>query len=241
MGAFLKWLRRHNVLLVVLVSASIVLALLFGAVRKNLVDFVWLKNSKDALAGLNNIVNIAAVLIAFALSYLRFFSGRTFARRADPTLTVDMALHAGTTIHAVTLKVENIGTLTIYDPELSVEATDFLVDGRETRGKVETWVSNDIFDASNLEAVIDPGETAHFHAIRHLEPDCWASSYAAVVRDRQGNVWQCFSLVSCQRPAPAPPAAPSPPAPVPGRARGWLSTITKAAFSILPVGPKRAR
>lgn len=211
MGAFVRWLRRHNAPIILTLSLLILLAMVYGSVRRHLVSLKGLKDTKDAFAALNSIVNVAGVVVAFLFAYFRFFAGRTFARRAEVTLSVETAApDTGPALHAVTLKVENIGTLTIHNPELSIQVTDFSGENTETPGEIERWLSNETFASPTLEMVIDPGETAQFHAVRRVASSSWASSYAAVVRDRHGNVWQCFALTTNANSGKEPEASSNP-------------------------------
>ncbi len=201
LGHLVRWLRRHHSTLALILTVAIVVTVAFGLIRKGYLDSNQLARSKDAFAALNSLVAILALLLAFSLSYFRFFAGRTFARRAELAMTTDVALAPdGSCLHAISLKLQNVGTLSIYDPELSLIAVDHAKGGSKTTSKVTNWLENGEFASDRLESLIDPGETAHFHATRHVQPGIWSSSYAAVVRDRHGNVWQGFALAS------APPA-----------------------------------
>jgi hypothetical protein len=190
-----KWLERHYATIALALSTAIVVALAFVLADKGYLDKARLAESKDALAALNSLVAILAVLLAFTLSYFRFFAGRTFARRADVEVTVEAALAPdGSSLHAISIRVANIGTLTIQTPELKLNAIDRLQDGSTTQSEVDQWLKNDAFASERLQPLIDPGETAHFQATRLVPAGAWATSYAAAIQDKNGNVWQSFAL-----------------------------------------------
>lgn len=190
-----KWLERHYAAIALALITAILVALAFALADKGYLDRARLAESKDALAALNSLVSILALLLAFVLSYFRFFAGRTFARRADVEVAVEIATAPdGSSLHAISIRLENIGTLTIHAPELKLNATDRFKDGSKTECEVDEWLENDAFASERLQPLVDPGETSHFQATRLVPDGAWASSYAAAIQDRHRNVWQGFAL-----------------------------------------------
>lgn len=156
-----------------------------------------LEDSKDALSALNYAVGVLAVVIGSVLSYYRFFRGRTFVARAEPTISVEvLPTTEDFNIHAVTLHLKNIGNLPIWDPVPRVEVRKEGSAGPVT----EAWNSWVEARASNEPgvglAVVDPGETVSF--INHLRVpnDVWAVSYIAFFQSNGRQIWKCSQTTS---------------------------------------------
>ena len=190
-------LRRHHVIIALTLSAVIALFAGIGLFRRGYMSVTHLAPYKDALAALSSLLNIGLVALASVFSYLRFFAGRTFARRADVSINVIVAAAIDKShLHAISLTIKNIGNLTIFEPEMSLLAIDYFTDGSKRESKVENWVTNDQFASEVIVSLIDAGEECCFLASRKTETAIWATTYAAVVRDQSGNVWQSFALAS---------------------------------------------
>ena len=155
-----------------------------------------LAEHKDPLSAAASAVNIAAVSVGAVLSYYRFFRGRTFSTRADLGLSVSIIpTPSDTYLHAVYLRIKNIGTLSIWDPRPSLQIRYYgQHPGVET---LESW--------RELEApgrrrrglpVVDAGEVASFSAILEVPRSTWAVGYEAFVESSDNALWKESILVA---------------------------------------------
>lgn len=192
-----RWLTKNREtvipgLVVVVLGLSLAILLKYGMLTRS-----RLEDNKEALAALNYAVGILVVVFGGVLSYYRFFRGRTFVARAEPELSVQVLPTTDDfNIHAVTLRLKNIGNLPIWDPVPRVEVHREGPDGSVTE-TWEEWVEAEIADQQDDGiAVVDPGESVSFINHVRVPTEVWAVSYIAFFRGSGGQVWKCSATTS---------------------------------------------
>lgn len=81
----------------------------------------WLEINKDALAAISSLCSTVALVVASILAYYRFFRGRTLTTRAELSIDIDaISGPDGINLHSISVSAKNIGTVTIWDPQLVV-------------------------------------------------------------------------------------------------------------------------
>lgn len=185
------WLTRNRATVVPgLVLAGLVLTLAI-LLKHGILSRSTLEENKDSLSALNSAAGIIVIVLGGVFSYYRFFRGRTFVERAQPTLSVRVVPADGENIHAVTLTLENIGTLPIWNPLPTVHVRLEGPEG-ETRQTWDRWFEARTQDSSDEYLhVVDPAESVSFiHHIRVPE-DVWVATYVAFVRSDSRQIWKC--------------------------------------------------
>jgi|GEM_PF-1939611 len=191
------WLTRNRETLIPVLLVGIGALAIANLVKHQFLTASALASNKDALAALNDCVNIVFVTLGAVFSYYRFFRGRTFFSRAEVTLDVSvLPATTETNLHALSLTIKNIGSLAIWDPTPEIQvyrhgATKF------AREVWDAWreARSTHADPDALSA-IESGETASF-INEHLVPKTiWAITYIAFVRSQNNDIWKCSKTVS---------------------------------------------
>lgn len=192
----MKWLTRHFETIVPLLLVTAAALLLATSIRYGLLTTSLLASNKESLAALSDAITILAVTIGGVFSYYRFFRGRTFFRRAE--LSISVAVIPTTesyNLHAVTLHMKNIGSLSIWEPVPILRVHEFGPEGV----KEEIWdewqeAQSPIPNRSTL-AVVDSGETVAFVNHSEVDKSIWAVGYVAFVSSNGEEVWKCVATV----------------------------------------------
>jgi hypothetical protein len=192
----MAWLRRNRGTILFVLSLLVVGLAVANAWKAHVVSFAWLAAQKDALGSLNSIVGMLVLIVGSVFSYFRFFRGRTLSLRSELALSV--SVHATTEnyfIHAMTLSAKNVGNVTIWNP---LPRISLRIHGPPDNQRVEDVVDweREQEQTQDLIAVIDPGETVSFFAVRHIECAAWAVTYSASLRADQGDTWHVCKMVS---------------------------------------------
>jgi hypothetical protein len=116
------------------------------AVKMHFISRPELSANRDWLSAGSSVVSAGAILVTSILAYFRFFRGRTFARRADLAIDVNVltAPHGGS-LHTIVAKVSNVGTTPIWHPQVQVKITETDNDGR-----VQTRTLEAAYDLTGL-------------------------------------------------------------------------------------------
>lgn len=192
----MRWITRYREIIVpalVVIGVSLLLA---NLIKHHLLSSSALTNNKDALAALNNSVNIVVIVVGSVFSYYRFFRGRTFYSRAELKITVEVIrATADVFIHFVTLEAKNIGTLSIWNPVPVLKMYQYGPDG-STETTFEHWSEAKSPKAHGESlAVIDSGESASFWADTEVAAKTWAVVYTAFVHADSGDIWKQVAVV----------------------------------------------
>lgn len=189
-------LSRHRAWLIPLLSLVFVGLGIANLIKHDIVSAEKLTASSDLVSAVSSLVGVIAILFGAVLSYYRFFRGRTFSVRANLRLRVTV-VEAGAErrMHSLLLEVENVGTMSIWEPTpvLGIRAHGPNAPADE---KVVDW-SESLLPDDRVErtAVIDSGEATGFFVVRHFDQTIWAVRYLASVKGRTGDVWRCAMTV----------------------------------------------
>jgi hypothetical protein len=195
------WIDRHRDSLVFGLSVAAVFLGVLVAWRHGALSSAWLEKNKDAISAACSLVTAAVLVLGAVASYLRFFRGRTLSLRAE--LALDVSTHPTAedfVLHAVTLRVRNVGNATIWNPVPLMTLEAYGPPGARVSESVSQW-SEETLRAEGSIPVVEPGETVMFFAVRRIPVAAWAVVYAAALRADRGDTWQTSRMVSNPRPA----------------------------------------
>ena len=187
----------------VIIALSVVLVVLLAARAyqkwSSLSDITHIKTTVELASIALGIVLGAVAAIA---GYRRFFKGRTFSERAKLELSshavcevfVDAEIEEGQAVessirllHVVDLSVENVGSSTLWDPEVDVKARQL-----ESKAEFSTFGEQDgIEGATDKLSIpgIEPGEAVYYHYRFVVPKEVAAFRISAEVRTSRKNVW----------------------------------------------------
>jgi len=185
------WLRA-------VLGAVALLLLAANAVKYGFLSWQWLDDHGDALDAAYSAVSIVAILVGGLLAYYRFFRGRTLATRAELSIDVDVleAPHRRF-MHAITVRVKNVGTVTIWEPRPIIDGVEHRADGMERRFQIARWYEPSETSGDPPQVgLLDSGESGDFFAQRTFDADVWAVTYAPTVRCASGDSWTKLKTVA---------------------------------------------
>jgi hypothetical protein len=190
------WFRQNQgalSLLFWLLALSVVLGYLH---RAGFIAFSWLGAHKNELDASATLTNTIILIGAAALSYFKFFHGRTLSSRAEVKVeAVVCDTPTSFRLHSLTIKVKNVGTAPIWEPRVEIAA--FPHGPTEVKLLGALWAPPIIADEfeSNGEGrspMIDTGETASFFAQQEVSDQAWAVTYKIKVEASNGDAWLEF-------------------------------------------------
>lgn len=181
------------VLLLIAIGLTIALA-----IKMRLISRAELSTNKDWLSAGSSVVSAGAILVTAVLAYFRFFRGRTFARRADLAVDVNvLTAPRGDSLHTVVTKISNVGTSPIWDPQVQLEITE-----TNNAGRVKPRTLEATYDLAGLSSsdgrsisVLDSGETADFVCQTMIDREAWAVTYLVTLRCAGGDAWSTVCAV----------------------------------------------
>lgn len=152
----------------------------------------WLKINKDALAAISSLCSTVALVVASILAYYRFFRGRTLTTRAELSIDIDaISGPEDISLHSISVSAKNIGTVTIWNPQLAVYAVARCDDGHILESKIDQWYkhADQNRDTRPHLSTIDSGESADFSAESYFDRNVWAVTYTAILSCTTGDSW----------------------------------------------------
>ena len=179
----------------------VLVVLLLAYLRKTgILSLDWLKANKDALAAMSSLVSTVVAVLAGILAYYRFFRGRTFTTRVELSINVDaVSGPRGSCLHLAIVSAKNIGTITIWEPRISLHVVARHSDGHlsEETIDVDQWyeVSDEHRTAGPRLSAIDSGESAEFSSEQSFAQDVWAVTYTAILSCTTGDSWSKTKIV----------------------------------------------
>jgi hypothetical protein len=191
------WLTRNRETLIPVLLVGICAFAIANLIKHKFLTASALASNKDALAALNNCVNVVFVTLGAIFSYYRFFRGRTFFSRAEVTL--DVSVLPATTeknLHALSLTIKNIGSLAIWDPKPEIKV--YRHGATESARQVwDAWhEARSTHGDPDALTVIESGETASFINEHLVDKTVWAITYVAFVRSQNNDIWKTSETVS---------------------------------------------
>lgn len=145
------------------------------------VSLEWFRKNKDAVTAIGSLCTAGTVIVGGALSYLRFFRGRTFVRRVELSLEVEVIHGPGNlSLHLVAVSAKNIGTVAIWEPELVVHVAARHSDGTTAESTINRWLEDSYCGMRGFH-VLDSDESSHYSAEKCFDKSVWAVIYTAVL------------------------------------------------------------
>lgn len=193
----LTWLHRHNGAIVFAATLLVAVLVLANAVKHNFISAEWLKEQKDALSAINSIATTILVIAGAIFSYYRFFKGRLLSLKAEPSLSISVhPTSRDTLLHAITLRVKNAGSSTIWNPTAMVTV---VIHGPEPtpNEEIRHWdTPQAVVDVSDTFGLIESDESVSFFALRYIPKTAWAVTYTASISADTGDVWFASQTVT---------------------------------------------
>ena len=173
------------------------------AVKMHIISRTQLQANQAWLSAGSSVVSAGAILVTAILAYFRFFRGRTFARRIVLAVeaTVLTAPH-GESLHTVTTKITNVGTVSIWNPQVQVEMTETSNSGDvKSRTLPATYkLAGPSRSPRGSISVLDSGETADFVCQTMVDRGIWAVTYLVTMRSTGGDAWSTVRAVEAHNP-----------------------------------------
>lgn len=141
----------------------------------------------------------AVLLTGAVLSYFRFFYGRTLSLRADVTLAVTgIPDPCGGRLYTAIVTVKNVGTVTIWHPQPSIEVRLPRGDQAEDHDSLPVTVDRvqrKVSAGKSSTSLIEPGESVPYCFHIRTAAVSWATTFMAAVSCDSGNVWSAYATV----------------------------------------------
>jgi hypothetical protein len=160
--------------------------------KNNVLTFKLITDNQAFISTIKDIVFLITVIGGAVFSYYKFFKGRTFSLKAD----IKFDIHIFKTpeenlLHVIKVEVENIGTLSIWDPQLILKIRCYKKNGEITKETIRNWGENSEFiGKENRASVLDSGEKAYFIVNEIHSPDSWLVNYQAELKAHNNKTWQ---------------------------------------------------
>jgi hypothetical protein len=183
-------------------GAVVLLLLAANGVKYGFLSWEWLETRNDALDAAYSAVSIVAILVGGVLAYYRFFRGRTLATRAELSVDIEiLEAPENRLMHVITVRVKNVGTVTIWDPRPIIDGREHRTGGIDTQFRIDRWYEplTDANEKTHL-GVLDSGESGDFFAQRIVDSEPWAVTYVATVRCASGDSWTKLKTVANRLP-----------------------------------------
>lgn len=184
------------ILTLVILGLVIALGLKTGFISRS-----TLVANKGWLSAMSSVVSAVAVLTTAVLAYLRFFRGRTFARRMNLTLdTVVLNAPYGGSLHTVVVHASNVGSAPVWEPRVQIEVTEFAAESHTRSYPLEAThrLAQRSKSDESLIDVLDSGETGDFMAQAMIKQEVWAVTYLVTLRSSTGEAWSTVRAVEAQ-------------------------------------------
>ncbi|QDV51009.1 hypothetical protein [Gimesia fumaroli] len=193
-----KFSRQHHAQIIAVLILIILILLFFNLIKHELIRPDWLAVNKDSISAAYDIFSIVVLLIVSIFSYYRFFRGRTFAMRAQPKITATVHDTSDNYyIHAITVEIENVGPLPIWNPSPVTVAKIHGPNEIEREKVIDQW-SRPPFssDRATNYVIIETGETISFFAHQKIPKEAWAVTYSTSIRAESKDIWATNMTVS---------------------------------------------
>ena len=173
------------------------------AVKMHFISRYQVQENQAWLSAGSSVVSAGAILVTAVLAYFRFFRGRTFARRI--VLAVEatvLTAPCGGSLHTVTTKITNVGTVSIWNPQVQVEMTETSnsSDGKSRILPATYKLVGPSPSRRGSISVLDSGETADFVCQTMVDRKVWAVTYLVTMRSTGGDAWSTVHAVEAHNP-----------------------------------------
>lgn len=202
LGRLANSVRRNSGLVVFILTLLIAALFVAGLWRRQIVSLAWLASNKDGIGAASSIASTALLIVGATFAYFRFFRGRTLALRAE--LQLSAVVHPTKQphlIHAITLKVKNVGGSTIWHPTPRLRFKCYGQAADSATGEIAfsdvTEAPSEMRDTAAASfSVIETEETVSFFAVREVPEAVWVAVYKATLTADSGDVWTAYCSVA---------------------------------------------
>jgi hypothetical protein len=151
---------------------------------------------KNEIDGVTKILGSVILFLGGILSYFRFFKGRTFRPKLNISPKSGMIPLNEENLHWIDVKIENRGSVSIWNHEITIYAT--LHSLKPYCMRVTEYMPG-IIERKCGEHLIDVGEALHEHAFIRIPMNIHAVTYQIVVKDHHGTIWtRCLTESNTQ-------------------------------------------
>jgi hypothetical protein len=153
--------------------------------KSNYISKEAIKADKDFYTAISSLATLSVFAIGGALSYIRFFKGRTLAAKMNLGLKSGMISGPANNLHWLELEMTNTGSVTVWHYKIRIKA--ILMKGDYT-------CACDIADFISPpeeagEVLVDVGESAYEQAYIVVPKEVDAVTLQAIVIDKYRHVW----------------------------------------------------
>ncbi|MEM8671716.1 MAG: hypothetical protein AAGG48_29630 [Planctomycetota bacterium] len=178
-------IKRYKVFIALCLCSFVLLAVTIAAFVVGSLNATFFTTYKDAFDVSTNLITTVLLTFAAFFSYFRFIHGRTFARKLNVAIRVEvLSLSEEKNLHAIEIEAENVGAVALWDLELTLKA-------RRVEEQHGDWESIEIWETGeeDFDRVIEPEETDTAHATLSIGTRYGAVTYLVVVSSQWGNKW----------------------------------------------------
>jgi hypothetical protein len=191
------WYHRYRGLAYVTLTTLCFFLLIALLNKHGYVSGNTLKDNKDALASIASVGNIIALTFGSVLGYYRFFNGRTFSVKAELNLSVEAVSLEDRVLHSIILHVKNVGSVTIWQPNVDFYKIERTESGHEQPQKFDPhdFGFEDVGRTTNIP-IIDAGSSVSFFGTAYISKAVPAVIYVAELTASSGDKWMLAKLVA---------------------------------------------
>ncbi len=200
LARFTDLVRRQSGPLVFALTLLIIGLVMAGLWRRHIVSLTWFKDRKDGIAAVSSVVSTVLLVVGATFTYFRFFRGRTLALRAE--LQLSATVHPTKEqhlIHAITLKIKNVGGSTIWSPTPLLRLRIFGPEGVSRTSDIEfsEVVGSEAHGSATASfSVVETGETVSFFTVAQVPQAAWTVVYKASLAADSGDIWVAYCSVT---------------------------------------------
>ena len=151
---------------------------------------------KDFFAAIASAVSLIAIVLGAAVSYLKFFRGRTLSPRLALVLADNPVKVTGGNLHALEIEIRNVGTVPVWDHSIEI-FVQFHDEPSEPMRPVTDFAQWPVTtkDGKPLQNVIDIAESAYEHAFYFVPARIQACTFRVTVTTPDHSRWsRCLTV-----------------------------------------------
>jgi hypothetical protein len=165
----------------------LVLILGFGVLFKNhYLTKEAIKSDKDFYAALSSVATLFFLMIGGALSYIRFFKGRTLRSKINLELKTGIISLNDNFLHWVEVEIKNSGSVTIWHYQTQIIA---VLRKNSITCKVDVTDFIPSYDPNSGIPLIDAGESSYEHAFLEVPKEVDVASFQVTITDKYNHQW----------------------------------------------------
>lgn len=144
------------------------------------------KSDKDFYAALSSIATLGFLVVGGALSYIRFFKGRTLRSKINLELKTGIISLKDHFLHWVEVEIKNSGSVTIWHYQTQIIAA---LRKNSISCKVEVTDYIPSHDPNSGILLIDAGESSYEQGFLEVPKDVEVVSFQVTITDKYNHTW----------------------------------------------------